>query len=464
MSNSSSNASVLKNTLPDIVKPFTNMKEGAYQILSAPVVDWNTVLKLFGGVLIVLFIAFAIYFLTEITKSPKQFNLEQLEGERQAQLDKLYAKYLNKDQKSLYTTLIKQLDPLEQFLINLQPLTAVFGGCIGPTVDGVFSVDYYLQKALNMGIRSFVLPISTYVDPNKVPPIWPFSNRPAIVFRDKSGIITSRNGLTIKKFCDTLQLLLQSSNPTQSEEPILLHIVPVEGYVPDPVKEEKGYVTLMQDIAEELQSINSRRLVSLGQYGSAVGGARETEILTQTPLTDLKNKILVFTTFDVKIALKDAYSNKKGHLYEYANFIPQPVVGDAGTTSSQPNVLQGSNTGSGSKIIKLADIAGSKVNWMAQARTTFYGTYQDSPLEAPTASAVEGALKAGIQLIPIPFFYLDPTEDTSKILNLWGGFAWKVKEKDARFTKPAPIVPAPVNPKFNARVDNTLQPGQTKIV
>ena len=220
----------------------------------------------------------------------------------------------------------------------------------------------------------------------------------------------------------------------------------------------------MRDIAEELKTINSKRLMTIGAFGSAHGGQRETEILTQVHLNELQNKILIFTTFDTSLALKDEYKNISPKLYDFANFLPKPLIADAGTTTTQPNVLQGVNTGSGSKIIKLVDISGSKINWPNQARTTWYHANIESNLEAPLQIAVANALKAGIQLIPIPFFYLEFDKNMQDIYKLWNGFAWKLKEKNARFKKPAPIVPAPPNPRMNARVDNRLQPGQTKVV
>ena len=437
------------------------------QIFSAPVIQEDSIQKvLYGFAVIIVFLGIVSIVFIAI-ETPVTKDVKEIEYLRQEVLNKTISKPSVKEgftsgQNSLYNDLIKKLDPLEQYLINLQPLTALFGGYIGPVVDGVFSVEYYIQNALRMGIRSFVLPISTYIDPNKIPPYWPYSGKPAIVFRDKSGIITSRNALSIKKFCETL-LVYQNENPSQSSEPILLHIVPMEGYVPDPVKEERDYVILMKDIADELRTINSKRLMTIGSFGNATGGENETKILTQVHLNDLKDKILIFTTFDTRLALKDAYKNITPKLYEFANFMPKPLVGDAGQTTSQPNVLQGVSTESGTKIVKLADISGSKINWPNQARTTWYQADLDSYMEAPLASAVGGALKSGIHLIPIPFFYTDYNKNMEDIYKLWGGYAWKLKEKDTRFKKPEPIVPAPANPRMNARVDNTLQPGQMKV-
>lgn len=441
-------------------KVITNFKEGLQETYSAPTIPNGALKKILYG-LIILVVALSItLIIINSTKKPSTLNIKKLEYERQMLLNKTYSKLSG--QNSLYNDLIKKLEPLEQYLINLQPLTAVFGGYIGPIVDGVFSVEYYIQNALRMGIRSFVLPISTYIDPNKTPPYWPYSGKPAIVFRDKSGIITSRNALSVKKFCETL-LIYQNENPSQNSEPILLHIVPVEGYVPDPVKEEKDYVILMKDIADELRTINSKRLMTIGSFGNATGGENETKILTQVHLNDLKNKILIFTTFDTRLALKKAYKSITPKLYEFANFMPKPLVADAGQTTSKPNVLQGVSTESGSKIIRLADISGSKINWPNQARTTWYQADLDSNSEAPLASAVAGALKSGIHLIPVPFFYTEYNKNLEDIYKLWGGYAWKLKEKDARFKKPEPIVPAPPNPRMNARVDNRLQPGQMKV-
>jgi hypothetical protein len=442
-------------------KVFTNFKEGTTQIISAAVIPDGAVPKVFYGLGLLLLVIGLSIIIIKATEKPVADDVKKLEYERQLLLNKSYSKLSG--QNSLYTGLIKTLHPLEQYLVNLQPLTAVFGGYIGPTTNGVFSVEYYLQNALRMGIRSFVLPISTYTDPNKTPPYWPLSGKPAIVFRDQSGIITSRNALSIKKFCETL-LVYQNENQAQSSEPILLHIVPVEGYVPDPVKEEKSYVLLMKDIADELRTINTKRLMTLGSFGNATGGENETKILTQLHLNDLKNKILIFTTFDTRLGLKDAYKNIKPNLYEFANFMPKPLVADAGTTTTQPNVLQGVSTESGSKLIRLADISGSKINWANQARTTLYQANLDSYTEAPVSSAVANALKAGIHIIPIPFFYLPFDKSMEEIYKLWGGFAWKVKEKDLRFKKPEPIVPAPAKQSMNARVDSKLQPGQTKIL
>ena len=79
----------------------------------------------------------------------------------------------------------------------------------------------------------------------------------------------------------------------------------------------------------------------------------------------------------------------------------------------------------------------------------------DSAYEFQSKEAVEACLKAGIHMIPIPFFYLNTeiglTQQKS-LFDMWQKTAFLVKSKDIRYTKPEPVVPAPPNPTFRAAV------------
>ena len=366
-------------------------------------------------------------------------------GKRREQLDKLPAL---DGQKSFFAGLLPSIPSQERYLVNLCPLTASIGGYTGPLENGVFDSEYYLRKALRAGIRSFILPISTYYDDTKQPPRWPYSGAPAIVYRDENGKILSLNGLSIKKFCENL-LVYKSENNMQIEEPILLTLHEVDGYVPDKIKQEKEYVQLMSKMAKELEPLNPVRLTTLGQYGSAVGGQRESEILTQIPITDLRNKVLLFTSFDARLALKDAYNTIQPRLYDYVNFISKPVTADTANAV-------------GSRVIRLEDVKGSKINWADQSRTVWHSTGLDIPSRLPEVDVVTEALKTGIQSVTVPFYAVD-TDKVKPIWDLWGGYAWRVKPPMIRYSKPAPVVPQNPSTALNARVDPTLQPGQTKF-
>ena len=355
-------------------------------------------------------------------------------------------------QNSLYSTLIYSLEPSQRYLVNLCPLTASVGGYIGPLVAGVFDPEFYLMKALRAGIRSFVLPISVYQDDNKMQPNWPLSGNPAIVCRNSAGKIMSLNGMSIKKFC-TLLVMHMSQNASQANEPILLYLDATPGYLPDIITDEKAYVQLTSNIANELSPLDPFRLLTVSSYGPAVGGVRQNEILTQIPLEDLKQKILIFTNFNITVGTKDTYAKTiKPLLFDYVNFVYTPVTAtNIGTTSAKSCFS-----------IHLADTTGSLVNWSEQARISWMFVGQDDFTGVPDATTVQKATAVGIQSIPIPMFFGDATQ-TQALWSQWNGYAWQVKKPDARYTKPAQVVPQNPKAALNARVDDKLQPGQTLI-
>lgn len=354
-------------------------------------------------------------------------------------------------QLSLYGKLINDLAPSERYLANLCPLTASLGGYIGPVENGTFNPTYYIQTALKAGVRSFVLPISMYYDDNKMPPNWPKSRSPAIVCRNSAGKIISLNGLTVKTFCDTL-VQYKGENAGQSNEPILIYLHAVDGYVPDEVEKEKDYVIFMSDIAKDLKSLDPYRLKTIGAYGAAIGGKAQTEILTQIPLTDLANTILIYTNFHINIATKDAYTSIRPSLYDYTNFTYTPI--SAATI--------GSTAAKGGKSIHISDIKGSQVDWASQARTTWFVTLLDDLLTTPNASLVGNAAATGINAIPLPLFFNDDAQ-VKEAYDLWQGYAWALKAPAARYAKPTPIVPQTPSTKLNARVDPNMQPGQLLV-
>jgi len=398
-------------------------------------------------------ISWAIYYtVTQSRKNPLMSpeNVALMQGKR---MEVIKADTQLTGDKSLYNDLINNLATGERYLVNLCPLTASLGGYIGAGETGVFYSDFYLQNALRAGIRSFVLPISTYTDDNKRPPNWPLSAEPAIVARDGNGKIISLNGLSVKQFCTDV-MRFNTANPTQSSEPILLFLTADTDHLPDKVSGEKQYASVLSKLAKELDVIPlTSRLTTLGGYGSAVGSQNEANILTQIPLTDLQNKFIIFTDFDTKIGLKSAYSGLGSTLDMYTNFTLKPVIAQNANLS----------VGSGARSIKLADISGSQVNWTDQARTVLHGTTMDYNLTIPDVGLVEGAMKKGIQIVPIPFYTSPAIADIKPIWDLWKGYAWKLKEPDARYLKPDPVVPAKPSTTMNARVDQNLQPGQMGV-
>ena len=413
----------------------------------------NDIFLVIGLLLVVCTIAYVVRRYVSSRGSTEGFQdasqMMKVRGERQVAME---ADTQLIGQKSLYSDLIKGLEEGERYLVNLCPLTASLGGYIGSAEPGAFYSEIYVQHALRAGIRSFVLPISTYLDDNKYPPNWPLSGDPAIVCRDSNGKIISLNGLSVKKFCSDLMTYM-SENSMQANEPIILYIQETEEYIPDKIGQEEKYVKFMSKIARELDVIPvERRLTTLGGYGSGVGSANESVILTQIPLSNLKGKFIIMTNFDTKAGLKTAYKNITPLLDNYVNFTVKPVV----AANAGLNV----NTANSSRSLRLADVKTTKINWADQARTVWHMTTLDNPLATPPADTLDLAVKSGIQMIPVPFFMTNKVDELKPIWDTWKGYAWRLKVPSARYLKPAPVVPQPAKAQMNARVDSSLQPGQ----
>lgn len=390
-------------------------------------------------------------------------NVRATEKARQDEINTGKSKegFLDAANKSLYSELIRQLDPSERYFVNLCPLTAMWAGYIGPVQKGVFSPKFYVKQALDAGIRSFVLPISWHKNPDYKPPQWPEQLAPGCMVRDDNDIIISINGMTVRQFVNELFIEIGNHGVRQSDEPILLTFLTTSS-CPDRIKQEADYVRMMCKIGQELSSVSafmSRRLATIGSYGSATGGAREQEILMQVPLEEFRSKVLVFTDFDTKLVLKDAYKDTRvftrPSLYDFVNI---HLHKDPSDVAKPGQVLNG-------KMIHMMDIKGSKTNWTDGARTVWVTTLGDGPIVAsPPADLVNGASTVGIQMIPIPFFVnKDDDVVTKEIWKQWNGFSWRLKPPIARYAKPPQIVPAKPSAALNARVATNLQPGQTQI-
>jgi hypothetical protein len=438
-----------------VAEPFLRTANSMVMTIGKPTVDSSMVKAVVRGVLGILFLILAALLIRLVSQkgsTPPDAALETIAAVTATQTSALQSQAPLVGANSLYNSLLSSVPLNQQYLANLQPLTAYLPGYLGPASKGVFVPETYCLKALQAGIRAFFIPISIYTDDNKKPPSFPLSGTPAIVARDTDGTIQSLNGLSLDTLLRSIITYRSSENASQLSEPILLYLHADTAYLPNPVKREAAYVRVMQKIATSLRAIDSYRLTNLGPYGTATGGQNEAAILTQTRLSDLQSKILIFTNFNTKLQLKKAYASMTPMLDEYANFIYQPVTSaNSGTVATV-----------GSRIMNLADVSGSQVNWTDQARSVWFVTPQSDMMVAPSASVVKAALTSGMQSIPLPFFTLS-NATMKPIWDLWQGYAWAIKPEAARYTKPDPIVAATPRAAMNARVSNDLQPGQTSV-
>jgi hypothetical protein len=439
----------------------------------APPVFTRAVAVMIGLVLVLIFFIVVFSLIVQESATPPRVYDELVKAaiiRRQKDLNSLGG--IN----SLYASMTQTssriyLPPNERYLVNLCPLTASVGGYIGPLHDGVFEPSIFIERALNAGIRSFVLPISVYYDDNKIQPNWPLSGTPAIVYRDAQGTILSLNGLKLLTFC---QLLVQkkSMNSAQANEPILLFLHGVRGELPT---REPAYVKFTSLIAEALKPIDNYRMGTAQGLGSVTGGNNQDKILTQIPLTELANKILVFTNFDITAGLKNAYKNIRPTLADYTNFVYSPLTA----------------TESSNRLCKSVHIADVKPNFTDDYRISWISTLEDHLGTIHKPEDVNRAIVTGVQCVPLPFLSahvpipVDPktnqpgpdTSDLMKIYKQWGGFAFRVRQgdmstiesfvdetpKNARYTSPDPVVPMKPATTLNARVDKDAAPGMLVV-
>lgn len=323
------------------------------------------------------------------------------------------------------TTSPPTLPPNQSFLVNICPLTA-YVGALGKPED-VMSADVYLKTAFQAGIRSFVLPISTYINSAKEPPLWPYSGEPALVARDTNNTIISMNGLTIDSFITAL--LQYKSVSGFGTDPIFLML---RDTIPEvDRKKMPSYGNFMKKIAASLAPLDPYRLTSVGSLGSVVGGLKQNELLTQVPLSSFSSKIIIFTDFDV---------SQDPSLASYVNFID--------------------SEGGAVRTVGASDLAGTTVNYVSNARTRWYNVESD-PLVAPSLASVELGLSSGLQCIAIPFMST-PMESIKDIWALWKGGPYILKEEKARYTQPDPVVPARPSQALNASIQGK-EPGNLAV-
>jgi hypothetical protein len=292
--------------------------------------------------------------------------------------------------------------------------------------------ELYLQTAFKAGIRSFILPITTYINvANKPENGWPYSGEPVLLARDPSGIVISKNGLSLASFMKALVQFKSVSG--YGSDPIFLFL---EDAVLDVDKKKINYVTFMNKIATALAPIDSYRLTSVGSYGSVTGGKQQQKLLTEIPLSYMDNKIIIFTDFDTA-------QDDKQTLASYANFIYS-------TDTSLPV-----------QSVTLEDLPGSTVDYVTPARINWHIAQSKTPLIAPSVDTVNVALAAGMQCVPIPFLST-PMASIKEIWSKWNGAPYILKPEKTRYTQPDPIVPAQVSQKLNASIQGQ-EPGQVVV-
>jgi hypothetical protein len=350
---------------------------------------------------------------------------------------------------SLYTNLINELAPRERYLINLCPLTLRLPGYVGPWEAGVFDETNGIVAAMAAGVRGFFIPISTYYDDNKKPPLFPYSGDPATVARADTGRFLSKNGGFIRKIMEAI-VRQKDAYGQYAEEPICIYLHADHTYLPSPTQNEKAYVKICEKLADELEPIRGFLPGQLGNMGYTQGGAGTTILLTQATLPMLKGKIIVFSNFDIRVERNPVHATKK-KLGDFVNILYERP--GENTTSI------GGSTPTG-KLYSFDSLQGASdvVKRESRVQYTFAVPANEQILGAKD---IQKAIGMGVQCIPLDFVAHYKEERDAWMS--WRGAGWIVKEKSLRFMVPEDIKPQAPSTRLNAQAPGAAFAGQVVV-
>lgn len=412
-------------------------------IQETPILKWTLILLILGT--IIGGVIGGVY----ANRKPVADQLTALRLAQKPVLEKLTRQFdTNKAQrldasKFGWSSIVSQLAPAEQYLVNLRPLTVRLPGYIGPpTPEGSFFEDEGVRLAYAAGARAFFIPITTYVDVNKQPPLFPASGDPACIARSTAGSFLCQNGGFLKATVDAI-VKYRDSLATTAGDPLLL-ILHQDTYVPDRKTNEGFYVGFVRKVAEAMQAITPYRVGQVGEYGETQKGLGHNSILKQIPLSALQRKIIVCTNIDTTIEGLPSYGANSVKLSDYVNIYYKTTA----------------DTTPGTKYIPLSSLVGAVDTVKETARIQLM-IADTLPSVLPAPEDLESARDAGIQCVPLDL--LSQSDAALPLWKQWGGRGWIVKEKALRFQQPPKVVPQKPSAKLNARVEGTQYAGQLLI-
>lgn len=337
---------------------------------------------------------------------------------------------------------LSQLEPSEQYLINMIPLTVRLPGYLGPnTPEGTFNEEEGVRLAILAGARAFFIPITTYVDVSKTPPLFPRSGDPAIIARTTAGTFNCKNGGFLKPTIDAI-VKHKDDLASSRDDPILL-ILHQDTYVPSRSTNESFYLEFVRKVATAMESVRPFLVGQVAQIGETQKGMGGNSIFKEVPIRALNKKIIVLTNIDTRVEQNPRYGNAT----KLSDFVNSYYKTTADTT---PGPIYSS----------LSSLIGATADIKEKSRVNFT-MMEPLPTQLPTEEDMKRVVEANVQCVPIDL--MSQANEATPIWNSWGGRGWRVKEKSGRFMKPADVVPQKPSAKLNARIEGTQYPGQLLI-
>lgn len=403
-------------------------------------------------ILIVAVIAFLIFCIQMIIKARNNVaNPSNIATTTADQLALFQTKFVSefRDKKSLRQAIQEQdISPLEDCLINFQPLTVIYPGFLGPLQNGVFNENDGVKTVLRMGSRCFVLPID-YHDKDTMPASFPPANKPCLMYRDEGGTVRSLNGGRIRPVAQAIADVAWSDLVVQRNDPFILILY----FVNAPEAGTREYLDFLSQVAIDLEPLSP---YLLGQTPSGVYNrqAKQDELFFVNT-SELERKLLVLCNADTsgfRTSNKDfnhTYLPKEDLDYwTHMRIFKQNADTPLGiTTMPEQGVIPKSIIDKTAYYVSLPTDPANKRTAVNATKEKFMITLS-SGVPNPTGATATLALDTfGVQCVPL--LLIDYTADTQNLLRKWK-YAWKAKPKAIRYVRPEPIRVETQSPSVNA--------------
>lgn len=343
-------------------------------------------------------------------------------------------------------------------LLNFAPLTCWNAGYVGPYMNGVYSTDA-LRLSLDLGFRCFVFHIDHYTGNPKTG--FPAPKTPCLLHRDSMGVLRSVNAGDIGAMMRALDEQAFSPSLHTGSDPLIV-ILDFKN-TPDPVNNPTEYKTFLTTVSKAIQPLRRTLLTKLGE--SQFNGLANQNLLFTQNFQSLQKKTLIFTNANTDCFLNATDGSKPEE--NLRSMIHAQVYSTSGGVIPNDKVTQAAPSGTQLAVGRQTDIyflqsPADRVNDMT-AKTNNVYTYSDISQSSSNkyiniSTQDQGTLltKFGVQMVPYNVF--STPEETSKMLDTWGAYSWKLKPPTLQYIVQRTVPPAQLSRKADAAGGNVSPP------
>jgi len=297
-------------------------------------------------------------------------------------------------------------------LINLQPLTVKQAAYL----TDVFDTNSGISQQLALGCRSFFFNID-YVTHDMSRDVYPRPYEPALIYRDNSGNLTSRNYGALNDAFKYLREYAFNDQIPNYTSPIIIYLHFIR--TPDKLNETDKYVAFLKRVSLSLNVLNDH--LAKDYYRSS----KESDIFTQDFKT-FDTKILIGTNIDTSYSkqlnaqesltlMEDLDYKINFHYYKEDS---EPIDATAISTGPAYALIV-----KRSKLLSLNNQ--ERDDWLAKHKNKFI-ILKDEPMNNLNPAEVALLLNTfGVNVVPYDYINT-PLADAKNVKKLYNG-SWKLK-------------------------------------